>query len=50
VKAVFERESLLDDGDQGIDRHGDPYLSMHSVLGSAEECLDAKVLLNPFEE
>ena len=42
--------ALLDDGDQHIGRHGDPYLRLHRVLAGAEEGLDAQMLLDPLEE
>ena len=43
-------KSFLDDGDQDIDRHGDPDLCLHGIFGGAIEALDAQVLLDPFEE
>ena len=47
---MVELELLFDDGHEHIDGDGDPDLSLHGILGSAEEGLDAKVLLDPFEE
>jgi hypothetical protein len=41
-----EFEPLLDDGDEHIDRDGDPDLALDRVLASAEEALDAKMLLD----
>src|SRR5215472_2709344 len=41
---------LPNDGDQGVNRHRDPQLSPHRVLGSAKEGFDSEVLLDPFEE
>jgi len=41
---------FLDDGNQQVDRDGDPYLGFDSVLASSEEDLDAQALLDPFEE
>ncbi len=41
---------LFDDGDEHIDRDGDPDLSLQGILGSAVELLDAQVLFDPFEE
>ncbi len=46
----IEVEPLLDDGDEHIDRDGDPDLALDRVLGSAEEALDAKMRLDPLEE
>src|SRR3989344_1479335 len=43
-------ETLLDDGDEDIDRHGDPDLRLHRILGSAVEILDTQMLLDPFEK
>ena len=43
-------ETLLDDGDQHIDRHRDPDLRLDRVLRRAEETFEAKVLLDPLEE
>lgn len=37
-------------GDEHVDRDGDPDLDLDRVLRSAEEGLDAQVLLDPFEE
>ena len=43
-------QGLLDDGDQDIDRDGDPDLGFDSILGGAIESLDSEVLLDPFEK
>ena len=43
-------EAFLDDGDQHIDRDGDPDLGFDGVLAGAEEAFDAQVLLDPLEE
>src|SRR5258708_33709960 len=43
-------ELLFDDGDEHVDRDGDPDLGLHSVLGGAEETLDTEMLLDPFEK
>ena len=43
-------QSLFDDGDEHVDRDGDPDLRLHGVLGCAEELLDPQMLLDPFEE
>ncbi len=45
----IEIEPLLDDGDEDVDRDDDPDLALDRVLGSAEEALDAKMLLDPLE-
>ncbi len=47
---MFEVKALLYDGNQDVNRHCNPDLSTHGVLGGAEKCLDAKVLLDPLEE
>ena len=41
---------LFDDGDQHVRGAGAPYLRLHGVLAGAEKALDAKVLLDPFEQ
>ena len=43
-------ELFLDDGNQQVDRDGDPDLGFDGVLAGSEEDLDAQVLLDPFEE
>ena len=43
-------EPFSDDGNKYIGGDGDPYLSLHRIVGSAVECLDSKMLFNPFEE
>ena len=43
-------QSFSDDGDEDVDRDGDPNLGLDRVLAGAEEGLDAEVLLDPFEE
>ena len=50
VEPGLEIEAFFDDGDENVHRDGDPDLGFDSVLGSAEEALDAQVLLDPFEE
>jgi hypothetical protein len=37
-------------GHEHVDCNGDPYLGFHRVLRSAEEPLDTKMLLDPFEK
>jgi hypothetical protein len=46
----FELEALLDDGDEDVDRDGDPDLGFHRVFGCPEELLDPQMLLDPLEE
>ncbi|HHJ13122.1 MAG TPA: hypothetical protein ENJ79_01915 [Gammaproteobacteria bacterium] len=41
---------FFDDGDEHIDRNGDPDLSLDCVWGSIKERFIAQVLLDPFEE
>jgi hypothetical protein len=43
-------QPLLYDRHQDVDRDRDPHLRLHGVLGSSEERLDPKVLLDPPEE
>ena len=43
-------QSLLEDGDQHINRHDNPDLSFHGILGISVEGLDSQVLFDPFEE
>ncbi len=50
VKARVQPEPLANDGDEHINRNGDPNLSLHGVLAGAIESLDAEVLLDPLEE
>src|SRR5437764_412937 len=45
-----EMKTLLDDRHEQVDGDCDPDLSLDRVLGSAEESLDAEMLLDPFEE
>ena len=41
---------LFDDSDQYVSGHGAPDLRLHRVLARAQKTLDAKMLLDPFEE
>ena len=43
-------KALLDDGNQDVDRHGDPDLAFHRVLACPVERFDSQMLLDPFEE
>ena len=50
MQRKFQIEALADDGDEDIDRHGDPHLGLDRVLGRAEETLDAQMLFDPSKE
>ena len=50
VKAGLQSQALADDGDQHVDRDGDPDLGLHGILASAKERLDSEMLLDPFEQ
>ena len=43
-------EAFSDDRNQHINADGDPDLGFDRVLVGAEKCLDAQMLLDPFEE
>ena len=43
-------QSCFDDWHEDVSRDGDPDLGLYRVLGSSEERLDAKMLLDPPEE
>ena len=42
--------NLIETGHHQVNADCDPYLGSHGVLAGAEECFDAQVLLDPFEE
>ncbi len=42
-------EAFLDDSNQYINRHYDPYLSLDGVFGDSKERFDSQVLYYPFE-
>ena len=44
------RELLFGDRNQQISGYGDPDLTLHGVLRTSKELVDAKMLLDPFEE
>ena len=46
----LHRQPFAHDRDQHVRADGGPELGLHRVLGGAEECLDAQVLLDPLEE
>ena len=50
VERGVQVEALLDDGDEDVDRDGNPDLRLHRVLRRAVELLDPKMLLDPLEE
>jgi hypothetical protein len=41
---------FFDDGDQHVDRDGDPDLRLHCILGGSVEAFDTKVLFDPLEK
>ena len=43
-------QAFLHNGDEHVGAHCNPDLGLHRVLAGAQECLDAQVLLDPFEE
>ena len=49
VETGVDVEALFDDGDQDIDRDGDPDLCLDGVLGGSEEALDAQVRQSEFK-
>jgi hypothetical protein len=46
-RASVQGEPLFDDGDQDLDRDGDPDLRLHRILGRPEEAFDRQVPINP---
>src|SRR4030065_2642367 len=50
VEAQVQIQPLPDDGDQDVDRDGDPHLRLHGVLRGPEDRLDPEMLLDPPEE
>ncbi len=50
MQTDLQAKALADNGDEHIDAHGNPNLSLHSILGGAKEAFDTQVLLDPFEE
>src|SRR3954452_5015665 len=50
VERGVQVEALLDDGDEDVDRDGDPDLGLHRVFGCPEEPFDPEMLLDPLEE
>src|SRR3954470_2452522 len=46
----LEVEALFNDRDEDVDAECNPDLSLHRILGGAEERFDTKVLFDPFEE
>jgi hypothetical protein len=50
VETGFHFEPFAHDGNQNINRNGDPDLCLQGVLAGSLEGLDAQTLLDPFEE
>ncbi len=50
VEGGFQAKSFPHDGDEDVDRDGDPDLGLDGVLAGAEEGFDAEMLLDPLEE
>jgi len=50
AQTQLDFQFLLDNRYQNVNADGNPDLSLHRVLGSAEKCFDTQVLLDPFEE
>src|ERR1035437_5633055 len=50
VKAAIDLQFFLDNRHQHVDANGDPNLRLDRVVGVPVKGLDAKVLLDPFEE
>ena len=50
VQRSGQLEFLVQDGNEHIDAHRDPDLSLHCVGRSTEEVFDAQVLFDPAEE
>jgi hypothetical protein len=49
MERCIQLKFFLDDGDEDVDRHGDPDLRFHRILGCAVETLDVQMLLDPLE-
>ena len=47
---MLKMQTFLRNRDDQIDRYGNPDLRPHGVLASANKCLDAQMLFDPFEE
>ncbi len=43
-------ETFSNDCDKDIGGYGNPDLGLYCIFGSTVECLDAEMLLDPFEE
>ncbi len=50
VGAVRYPKLFLQDGDQDVNRYGDPYLSSYRIVRRARERLDTQMLLDPLEK
>jgi hypothetical protein len=49
-QANLQAEFFVNDRDQDVDAHCNPYLRLHGVIAGAKEMFDSKVLLDPLEE
>ena len=43
-------QALADNCDDHVNRHSNPNLVLHCILGSTKKRLNTKVLFNPFKE
>ncbi len=50
VERGVQVEAFLDDGDQDVDRDGDPNLRLDRIFRRPKEPLDPKMLFDPLEE
>ncbi len=50
VEIHLQPQTLADDGNQHINRDGDPDLSLHCVVAGPIKRFDPQVLLDPFVE
>ena len=50
MKTRLQRQTLLQDGDEDVNRHRNPTLSFDGILAISVKRLDSEVLLDPLEE
>ena|SRR3989304_7602183 len=50
AQTQLDFQLLLDNRYQNVNADGNPDLSLHCVLGSAEKGFDSQILLDPFEK
>ena len=50
MKTRLQRQTLLQDGDEDVNRHGNPNLSFDGILAISVKRLDSEVRLDPLEE